>query len=503
MARIGNIKHKKTMLFAAGALSALGFAPVYALPLFAAGMVFAFLMADEAPNAKKAALFGYFFGFGYFCAGFYWIANALLVDVSVFGWLYPIALLGTGAFFGLFFIPPFMVWHKLKSGLWGKILGFASTFVLCEYVRSFLFTGFPWNMAGSMFAFSDVLLQTASVFGTYGLSFLLLVITGACYVLIKRHYQSAVGVIFGILAVMIVFGVCRLKGYENANGKIKVRLVQPSIAQTLKWDKASLENNLKTYIEMSRQKGFENVDMVVWGETATAFNPEESVYYKKLVRKAVPQKGYLITGVLRYDEQQDLLYNSVSVLNKEGKTVAFYDKNHLVPFGEYIPLRQYLPAWVKPVANQIADFAQGEKFKLLNVEGLPRFGALICYEIIFPDEIVNRKNKPAFVVLVSNDGWYGQSFGPYQHFAAAKLRAVEEGVTVIRSANNGISAVINPVGGVAGKLDLNVKGVRDVFLPKVLTLETIYAALKGTGMQVLMLLVLLMCFYQNKCKIKQ
>ena len=152
MGCIDKIKHKKTMLFVIGALSALGFAPVYALPLFVAGMVFSFLMSDKAQNIKQAAFIGYVFGFGFYCAGFYWIANALLIDIKVFGWLYPITLIATGAFFGFFFIPPFMVWYCLKNSLWRKVLGFASSFVLCEYLRSFLLTGFPWNMMGSMFA---------------------------------------------------------------------------------------------------------------------------------------------------------------------------------------------------------------------------------------------------------------------------------------------------------------------------------------------------------------
>ena len=145
MPNLIEIKHKKTALMFAGALAALGFAPVYALPLFAAGLVFAFLMADGAKTLKQSVLFGYMFGFGLFCVGFYWIANALLVDVLVFGWLYPIALTATGAFFGLFFIPPFMIWHYLKNALWGKVLGFAAVFVLCEYLRSFLLTGFYYK----------------------------------------------------------------------------------------------------------------------------------------------------------------------------------------------------------------------------------------------------------------------------------------------------------------------------------------------------------------------
>jgi apolipoprotein N-acyltransferase len=358
-------------------------------------------------------------------------------------------------------------------------------------------------MVGSMFAFSDVLTQTASLVGTYGLSFLLLLMTGACYAAFKKHYKSALFVVLSILGMMIVFGVWRLKSNGIDYSSIKIRIVQPSIAQSLKWDRQSLDDNLKTYIDMSRNTGMQDVKMIVWGETATAFNPEESIYYKNLIKQAIPENGYLITGLIRYDEKTDKLYNSVSVIDQKGQTVSFYDKNHLVPFGEYIPFRKYLPAWVRPIANHIADFSKGEKFKILHVDGLPPFGALVCYEVIFPDQIVNRNNKPQFIVLVSNDGWYGQSFGPYQHFVAAKLRAVEEGVTIIRSANNGMSGLIDPLGRVFGKINLNVKGVRDVYLPAVLSVFSLYSLIGGIGVQCVMLLILLMMLYQNKHKINQ
>lgn len=503
MPHVVDIKYQKTALFAAGALSAFGFAPVYALPLFMAGLIFAFFVTDGAKTLKRAALLGYVFGFGFFCAGFYWIANALLVDVYTFGWLYPIVLLATGAFFGLFFVPPFMVWHYVKSGLWGKVLGFASAFVLCEYLRAFFLTGFPWNMAGSMFAFSDVLLQTASLVGTYGLSFLLLVITGAVYVFIKKHDQKAVFAAAGVLFLMAGFGLWRLSVYNQSDLPFKIRLVQPSIKQSLKWDESALEDNLRTYVKMSKEGGLNDVKAVFWGETATAFSPEDGVYYQDLIKEAVPEGGYLMTGLVRLDEASGKLYNSLSVIDDKGQTVAFYDKNHLVPFGEYVPFRKYLPAWIRPVANQIADLQRGEKFKVIHLDEVPPFGALICYEIIFPDEVINRKNKPQFIVVASNDGWYGKSFGPYQHFVAAKLRAIEEGISIVRSANNGISAVIDPFGGIRGKMKLGAVGAKDVLLPAILGVDTLYAHFGGKGVQCLMLLVLLLVVIFNKRQINR
>ena len=495
MYNVADIKYPKTALFIAGSIGAFGFPPVYALPLFVASLIFAVVLCDKAETYRKASMIAYVFGFGFYTSAFYWIANALLVDLKAFGLFYPIALLAPGLFFGFFFVPSFLAWHFFKNtNVWLKILGFSSVFVLFEYVRSFLFTGFPWNMLGTMFAFSDVLIQTASLIGTYGLSFLLLILVFCFYAALKKHYKSAAIVFVGILSVMILFGELRILRYDDSSAEITIRLVQPSIPQSLKWEEQALEDNLADYINLSRQEGFENVKLVVWGETATAFNPADSLYYKMLIREAVPSKGYLITGVLRYDKDADKLYNSASVINDKGETVAFYDKNHLVPFGEYLPFRKFWPKWMKPIASQIADFSKGEKYKKIELPDLPPFSVLICYEIIFPDEVLNRKDKPSFLVVLSNDGWYGKSFGPYQHFVAAKMRAVEEGITIIRSANNGISAMIDPLGQIIYRpLGLNKRGVIDVAPPIGMSMGTIYSSGVKIFIQLIMLLIFCGC----------
>jgi len=493
------IKHKKTTLFIAGVLGALGFAPVYALPLFVASLFFAVLMCEKAETYRKVSLFAYLFGVGFNVSAFYWISNALLVDVKTFGLFYPLALLAPGLFFALFWLPPFWAWHFFKKqNVWFQILGFSSVFVLCEYCRSFLLTGFPWNMLGTMFAFSDIFIQTASVIGTYGLTFLLLILGFCFYAAFEKYYKSAVIVFVCVVGFMLFFGVFRISQYDNSSSKMTVRLVQPSIPQSVKWDQETLENNLADYINLSRQDGLDQVDLVVWGETATAFNPADLPYYKMLIKEAVPKNGYLITGLLRYERNTDQLYNSLSVIDGKGETVAFYDKNHLVPFGEYLPFRKLWPQWMKPVANQISDLSKGKKYKNLSVKGLPKFGALICYEIIFADEVLNRKDKPQFLVVVSNDGWYGQSFGPYQHLVSARMRAVEEGVTIVRSANNGISAVINPLGEIVGKIGLDEREIKDFYLPQKLDITTIYSQIGGKSIQYVMLLLLAFLLLKNK-----
>lgn len=469
-------KHPFISAFLAGALSALSFAPLYLLPLFMIGLMIIWYASDLFLSYKKTALIGYLFGFGHFMIGFYWIGNALLIDAPTFGWLYPITLLGCGAFFGAFFIFPLIAWRFFKnSSLWTRISAFSAVFVIMEYIRACFLTGFPWNMAGSIFTFSDILIQSASVIGTYGLSFMICCFTGSLYAIFQKKYQSGIFVLSSILILLTGFGIHRLKRIPENKSELQVRLVQPSIPQSMKWDEESLEDNLQTYISMSVQNRPNEVRFVVWGETATAFDLEYSPYFQDQIRKAVPQNGYLMTGMLRYDDSSFKMYNSMGVFDDQANMVAFYDKNHLVPFGEYIPFRAYLPSWLHPVTNMIADISVTQKYKKIKIPGLPPFSALICYEIIFPDEILDRIDKPSFIVLVSNDGWYGNSSGPYQHLSSAKMRAVEEGITIIRSANNGISALIDPMGRIIEQIDLNEKAFRDIKLPNTLSVPTFYA----------------------------
>ncbi len=469
-------KHPLSSAFFLGALSALSFAPLYWLFCFVIAFVLMWQILSEIQSYKKTALTGYLFGFGHFMVGFYWISNALLIDIPTFGWLYPVALFGIGAVFGIFFIFPFLIWRFFQNqNLWIRLLAFSSSFVLMEYLRAYIFTGFPWNMAGTVFAFSDTFIQSASVIGTYGLSFIVCIISASCYATLKKQYKSGISVLSILMILMFSFGTLRLKSISQNDSEIKVRLVQPSISQSLKWDENALENNLQTYIDMSAKEPFNNVRFVVWGETATAFDLEHSPYFQAKIKRAIPQNGYLMTGMLRFDEKSKKIYNAMGVFDDKGQMIDFYDKNHLVPFGEYIPFRKYLPSFLRPVTNLITDISTTQKYKQLNLKNLPPFAALICYEIIFPDQVLDRQNKPSFIVLVSNDGWYGNSFGPYQHLSSAKMRAVEEGITIIRSANNGISAVIDPMGRVIAKIELNQKAFQDVYLPQTLNVSTFYA----------------------------
>ena len=480
-------KHYKWTALLLGLISAAGFAPVYAVWATVGTLAAVFFLTDAAQNFRQAAAIGYWYGFGMFAAGFYWIGNALLVDAETFGWLYPIVLLGAGAFFGLFTVIPFMVWHYF-SGLWQKVSGFACSWVLLEWIRSFILTGFPWNPLGSVFVFEPMFMQTASLWGVYGLSFLAAFLSGGVYMFLRGH-KSGMVVFFCIMLFMAGFGFWRITNFDARPGDIKVRLVQPSIPQQMKWDRQVLEDNFETYIRMSRMQPADEIDFIVWGETAVPFDLDRDWHHLNKIMEAVPPQGYLITGMVRFDGKK--AYNSLYVFNPDGGVEGVYDKSHLVPFGEYIPLRNYLPEWIKPVAANVSDFGAGKKYKNIEVAAYPAFGALICYEIIFPGEVTGRTNRPSWLVVLTNDGWYGNSAGPYQHLAAAQMRAVEEGLTIVRSANSGISAVIDPLGRIVGSLPLNAKGFLDVSLPRNLELQTSYG--KNKNIYVISFIVLILC----------
>lgn len=457
-----------------GGLLAFALPPFYIFPFAFVSFSLPALMYCRENSLKRLAGIGYWFGFGYFAVGLYWIGNAVLVDAAATGWLYPVVLLVGGVFFGLFVIPAALA-TKYASSVVGKVVLFAAVWGLCtEWFRSFFLTGFPWNSVSSVLTFSPQFMQSLNIFGTYGVSVLLIIIFSSPTLwLTDRHNRKnlAAACCCGILPLLLLWGygefVLKDAGGVNDAEMIKVRLAQPSIPQSLKWDRQTREENFRQYVELSRTDGNFKPDFIVWGETASPYDLTEDGYHQEMLRSVIPENGYLITGMLRFGESAGryVPYNSLALIDSAGQVVGTYDKTHLVPFGEYIPFRKYLPEWVRPLTNTVADFGQGRKYQTIKPENFAEFAPLICYEIIFSGQIVRKENKPKWMVLLTNDGWYGDSAGPYQHLAAAQMRAVEEGITIVRSANNGISAVIDAYGRVAQSLGLNEKGVLNATFP--------------------------------------
>ena len=442
-----------------------------------------YLLSKE-DRLKKLFVIGYCFGFGFFSCGFYWIGNALLVDMVHTGWLYPIVLFLNGAFFGLFITIPAMITVFGKNIL-SKVLFFAASWgIFAEWFRGFFLTGFPWNPISSVLSFSYEMLQILAIFGTYGTSILVVLFSSLPVIyLVKRNKIIIFLFLFFPFAVWL-YGYYSFVPYDEAASErnIKVRLVQPSIPQEIKWDKQTIENNFNKYIDLSVKKDNSDVDFIVWGETASPFDFIYDMEHRISAASIVPQKGYLISGFLRREFKGNyyIPYNSLAVINADANVIDSYDKSHLVPFGEYIPFRKILPNWIRPIANNVAEFGRGIKYQTINIGNFPTMAPLICYEIIFSDNIVRKKDNPLWAVVLTNDGWYGISSGPYQHLVAAQMRAIEEGISIVRSANSGISAVITPYGEILGEIPLAEEGFSDVVIKIDMAHETLFGSYGNT-----------------------
>ncbi len=496
-------KFSKSAALILGGLSTAALPPYYFLPLLVfafAGLMFLLL---TSPSPKKAFALGYWFGFGHFACGLFWINHALMTDLPRLGWLIPFCLAGSGGFFGLFTAFP-ALFCRFFSGVWSKLLAFAAAWTFFEWIRSFIFSGFPWNLLGTVWAFSDNAIQAASVFGTYGLSLLTVVAAGAWGIPLfrpeRKNLLAAFLVSLLLPALLFTYGSLRLNRHARETfSDINIRIVQPAIPQQLKWHKEMLENNLQAYIEASIRNIPSQTNMVIWGETANPFVLSLQPQYLDWLLQAVPTDGYLITGALDYlyDGNKWRPVNAMQALDRKG-VAASYSKSHLVPFGEYIPLRSYLPASLKPVTNVIADFISGTGPATVSLPQIPPFGTLICYEIIFPAAVTDPQQRPEWLINLTNDGWYGDSAGPHQHLIAARMRAVEEGLTIVRAANSGISALISKTGVVLRSLPLNVSGTLDFALPEKLSVPTPYSRYHNLTVMLLCLFALTTAFWLSK-----
>ena len=363
-----------------------------------------------------------------------------------------------------------------------------------EYLRAILFTGFPWNLLGYSLLFSLSLSQVASITGVYGLSLLAVVFYSAPALLFKfqdkkitfsghKKYQLFLCSVVVVLLILWVGGMYRLKSFTPKTfPNATFRLVQPNIKQEEKWNREYRYDSFLENIKLSHQAGFENVNYMVWSESAVPYviNPTTSYGLLADIASAVPQNSnsFVITGALRAEfkdggKEVDKIWNTVFVINNQAKVAETYDKNHLVPFGEYIPFADLFP-FVSKITDGGVGFSTGSGHKTIKL-GLnaPSFSPLVCYEAIFPDNIIDKLHPPQFLLNLTNDAWFGSSSGPYQHFDMVKMRSIEYGMSTIRVANSGISGLINPVGEVVAAMPLNKKGVLDVMLVEKLP-ATIY-----------------------------
>jgi apolipoprotein N-acyltransferase len=488
-----------TIAFAAGALSAAAMAPLSFWPiLFVTFPVLVWLIdgagAGDWRGLTGAAATGWWFGFGYFLAGLYWIGFAFLVDAPTFGWLLPIAVVGLPA--GLAIFTAFGV--ALARLLWTRgplrILALAVALTAAEWLRGHILTGFPWNAFGYALTAPLVLAQSAALIGIWGLTFLAVAIFASPATLFDDRSESRWPRLPLMLAAAVLFGLAAYGTVRLARAPtrfvegVHLRIMQPNLQQDVRFNYAAKQQVLDRYIALSERAGApaagtSDVTHLIWPESAFPFFLTREPDALGQIAKLLHGSTVMITGAVRLAEPvtpPDIaVYNSIYVLDRDGLIASTYDKLHLVPFGEYLPFQQFLEGLgLQQLTKQRGGFSAGDRRRLLAVPGAPLAVPLICYEIIFPGDVGAQNGgqgsgqtgghggRPGWMINVTNDGWFGISSGPYQHFQQARVRAIEEGLPLVRAANTGISAVVDPLGRVIEKLPLGAEGVIDAPLPQ-------------------------------------
>ena len=472
--------------FAIGLLSALSFAPFGFFPFLLLGFAALILLVDGAQThahpVRSAALAGWAFGFGQFLAGLYWVAYAFLVDPLQHAWQLPlVALIFPG---GLALFP------ALASGVaarfWrscpARIFLFAALYAGTEWLRGNILTGFPWNIPAYGWVASLGVLQSAAFVGGYGLS-LLTILFGASLALLfdgSRNWKFPAAMT-ALFAAIWLGGLYRLESTPVADvPNVRLRLVQPNVPQDDKYTPSLRLAHWRELVELSLARGTGPAPThIIWPEAAPPFLLAREPGALDDIAIITGTNRVLMTGTVRVEAMpgtQPRYFNSFYVFAHGGALIATYDKFHLVPLGEYVPLRSLLePLGLSKLVNIPGSFESGDGPHTYTVPGAPPFGPLICYEILFPGE-VTAPNRPAWFVNVTDDSWFGppSSAGPKQHMLTARVRAIEEGLPVARDANTGITAVIDPLGRVTAQLAAGKVGVLDAKLPRALP-ETWFA----------------------------
>jgi apolipoprotein N-acyltransferase len=520
IARLG-VWGRASAAFAAGLCSALALAPVHFWPVLALTLPILVWLLDGAASAptrggrlRRAAATGWFAGFGYFAGGLYWIGAAFLVEPDKYAHLMPFAVAALPAVLALFWAVGAMLAQMFWRPGAARVAAFALGLFAVEWVRGHVFTGFPWNLLGHALAGDGALLQGASLFGAYGLTLLTLLVFASPAAAFDpvdgpERRRRARWLAPGLGALLLLagegWGLQRLAGASNAvvDG-VGLRLVQASVPQTEKWKPENRKWIFERYLRLSTTGGGEtatvrakspstNVTHLIWPESSVPFlfmlndavGDESS---REALSKLVAGGASLILGAERAEGHQqpsgkyqiDRVFNSMFVLNS-ASTVAgdsptslqvrkIYDKIHLLPFGEYLPFEKTLNSWgIRQLTHLPFSFTAGTVRSTLDAPGGPSFSPLICYEVIFSGSIMSSGDRPKWLLNITNDAWFGVSSGPYQHLDQAKIRAVEEGLPLVRVANTGISAVIDGYGRIIAALPLNEIGVLDSPLPISLT----------------------------------
>jgi len=483
----------------AGVLSSLAMAPFNLWPILFLTFPVAVWLIDGASDGKangawSAALVGWCFGFGYFVPGLYWIGFAFLVEADKFAWLLPAAVGGLPAYLALFpaigFALARLIWPRDAS----RLLALAASLTATEWLRGHALTGFPWNAFGYALTEPLALAQSASLIGLWGMTFLAVLIFASPAILfdgksISRRPWLPLALAVAALAAMGIYGTIRLAASQTHLTNVRLRIMQPNIEQDARFNYTAKSVIMQKYLALSDRapspeaNGVGSADILIWPESAFPFFLNREADAMAQIAELLPKGTVLITGAVRPPQlppgaRITRAYNSIYVIDHDGTFLSTYDKLHLVPFGEYLPFQETMEKLgFEQLTKVHGGFIPGTRRRNMDVPKAPKMLPLICYEAIFPEEIDTTAERPGWMVNLTNDGWFGISTGPYQHLQQARMRAIEQGLPLVRAANTGISAVIDPAGRVVAELDLGEEGVLDAKLPQALP-PTPYARLR-------------------------
>ena len=506
--------------FLAGAASTLALPPANIWPVpFVTFPVLVWLV-DGAAGTRlggvlAAASAGWWFGFGYFLAGLYWLGHAFLVDAKTFGWLLPFAVTALPAAMAIYTALGLALARAIWTRGATRILALAVALTLTEWLRGHLFSGFPWNTYGYALISPLWLAQGAALIGIWGLTFLAVAIYASPAALADPRTDTtrpwvAPALSGVVIAALAIYGAARLAGTStNYVEGVHLRIMQPNLQQDDKFNYARKQQVMDRYLALSDRKdgpqsaGLRGVTHLIWPESAFPFFLTREPDVLAQISALLPKGTVLITGAIRAPDSRGVVnraYNSIYVIGDDGSILSVYDKVHLVPFGEYLPFQDLLERLgLEQLTKVRGGFIPGERRQNQPAPGAPNFLPLVCYEIIFPSDAVPHNEqpnwlyrhlgryfdwpfvagngaRPGWLLNLTNDGWFGASAGPYQHFQHAHVRAIEEGLPLVRAANTGISAVVDPLGRVVASLPLGVEGILDAPLPQPLA-PTLYARL--------------------------
>jgi apolipoprotein N-acyltransferase len=437
-------------------------------------------MFQTAQTWRRAAFVGWAFGIGYFALALSWMIEPFLVDAARYGWMVPFIIILVSTGFALFWGLGFAV----AKAMGGRAIAWVAALVLSEALRGTIFTGFPWVQIGHVLI-DTPLLQWAIFAGSLGLC--AIVLTAG----VSLWTAFSVRNIWGVLALVVITGMHAAGNFINPAplipaGAPVVRLVQPNAPQDEKWDP------VKSKIFFDRQIEFtaagDRPDLIVWPEAAITPLLRNAAPELEMISKAAAGVPVAL-GVVRFEDAR--LFNSMVLVNAAGQVGEVYDKTHLVPFGEYMPFGDLMKriGISGLVSRGGVGFSSGPIGQVIAVEGVGVAQPLICYESVFSRDIRAASERADFMMLITNDAWFGTISGPYQHLAQARLRSVEQGLPMIRAANTGISAMINTSGQITAQIPLGQAGWKDAALPPPLP-PTIYARFGDAPIMLLMALML-------------